>query len=309
MRSSIASYPTRGHYGNSAYRGNSTGLIYRDLFRFLRPSSVCDPMEGSGTTGDVCRELGIAYHGFDLHTGFNALKDSLRARLPESVGLVSTHPAYHSIVRYTGEDWIARFRPDSPWGTVAHPDDLSRCETYDEFIEKLQLAFLNFMEAVRPGGHLCVLIGDIRQKGAYYSPQADIIKMGLGSLRSIIIKGQHNCVSDRNNYSGNFIPIQHEYLMVFQKEKGLTIADLAIARSRAQAKDFYGTWKNVLTVGLRELGGEAHLSELYRWCGSNIEHTLNRNIEAKVRQVLQNHFERVGEGRYRLPESAQAGVN
>lgn len=306
MNSSIASYPNRGSYGNSAYRGNSTGHIFRDLFSALRPGSVCDPMEGSGTTGDVCRDMGIEYYGFDLHTGFNALRDSLSARLPRPVGLVSTHPAYHDIIRYTGEDWVSKVRPDSPWASKPHPDDLSRCADYGEFVEKLQLALLNFHEAVLPGGYLTVLIGDIRQKGTYHSPQADIIKMGLGALRNVIIKAQHNCVSGRTIYSGNFIPITHEYLLVFQKERGLTIADLALRASRNQARTFYGTWRNVLTVALRELGGRAHLRDLYRWCGDMVTAPENRNIEAKIRQTLQRHFARVGDGVYSLAQAEAA---
>lgn len=304
MNSSIVSYPDRGKDGDSRWRGNTTGHIVRDLFTHLRPDSVCDPMEGSGTTGDVCRSLGITYFGFDLHSGFNALRDRLATRLPQQVSHIWTHPAYHSILQYTGTDWVAKLRPESPWANKPCPDDLSRCADYDEFLEKLNLAFLNFWEGLRPGGTFACLIGDIRKNGAYYSPQADIINFGLGKLKNVIIKQQHNTVSERKSYGGAFIPIAHEYLLVFEKEAGLTLAELGIAQTSRISRKYFGTWKTILTVALRNLGGQADLQKLYAYIGRTISAPENTHIEAKVRQTLQRHFVRVDEGVYSLPQAA-----
>lgn len=114
---SIVSYKDRGHWGKSRWRGNTSGFILKDLFNAIRPRFVVDPMEGSGTTGDVCREMKIKYRGFDLHSGFNALKESLRARLNgETPDHIFLHPPYHDMITYSG----------SVWGDK-HPDDLSRC--------------------------------------------------------------------------------------------------------------------------------------------------------------------------------------
>jgi hypothetical protein len=35
------------------------GNLIRDLQRFYRPATVFDPMSGSGTCRDVCRELSV----------------------------------------------------------------------------------------------------------------------------------------------------------------------------------------------------------------------------------------------------------
>jgi hypothetical protein len=79
-KTNIVSYPDRGAWGDSKYRGNTSGWLIRDLIEFFRPRSVLDPMEGSGTTRDVCRELGVEYDGFDLKGGFDALTSQLLRR-------------------------------------------------------------------------------------------------------------------------------------------------------------------------------------------------------------------------------------
>ena len=117
MMNSIVSYPERGPYGRAGYRGNTSGYLVRDLLNFFRPAYFVDPAEGSGTSRDVARELGVPYTGLDLHSGFNLLRDSLSQRLSGlSPDFVFFHPPYHDIIKYSGEQW----------GGEAHPDDLSR---------------------------------------------------------------------------------------------------------------------------------------------------------------------------------------
>src|SRR5208283_5353897 len=66
-------------------------------------------------------------------------------------------------------------------------------------------------------GHYAVLIGDIRKNGEFFSPQATVATMAPGKLQSVVIKYQHNCFSDKIQYSGKFIPILHEYMLLFRK--------------------------------------------------------------------------------------------
>lgn len=65
-RSNIVSYPDRGPWGDSKYRGNTSGWLIRDLIEFFQPKSVLDPMEGSRTTGGTAgllTQLPLARHG------------------------------------------------------------------------------------------------------------------------------------------------------------------------------------------------------------------------------------------------------
>jgi hypothetical protein len=73
-------------------------------------------------------------------------------------------------------------------------------------------------EALEIGGRLAVLIGDVRRKGKYTPIVKDVLNFPCGELRSIIIKVQHNCTSDKRRYGKlEDPPIKHEYCVVFKK--------------------------------------------------------------------------------------------
>lgn len=84
------------------------------------------------------------------------------------------------------------------WGKP-HPDDLSRCENYNDFLEKLNLCIRKFYMALRKDGRMAVLVGDIRMQGRFYSIQHDMMRMG--DFESFLVKGQFNCVSDNATFS------------------------------------------------------------------------------------------------------------
>jgi len=50
---SVVSYPDRGPWGDSRYRGNCSGYLVKDLILRFGCKSVFDPAEGSGTVRDV----------------------------------------------------------------------------------------------------------------------------------------------------------------------------------------------------------------------------------------------------------------
>jgi len=63
-----------------------------------------------------------------------------------------------------------------------------------------------------------VLIGDGRRKGRYTAIIKDVLNAPCGEIRSVIIKVQHNCTSDRKQYGRlEDPPIKREYCVVFKK--------------------------------------------------------------------------------------------
>ena len=54
---SVISYPNRGPWGKSNWRGNVSGFVIKDLIEHFRPKLLVDACEGSGTSGDVCRKM------------------------------------------------------------------------------------------------------------------------------------------------------------------------------------------------------------------------------------------------------------
>ncbi|MFC1828059.1 hypothetical protein ACFL0O_00420 [Thermodesulfobacteriota bacterium] len=204
---SVVSYPDRGPWGDSRYRGNCTGYIVKDLVLRFKCRSVFDPAEGSGTVRDVVDGINkhlkqsIHYEGKDLKKGWDILESSL----PENkFDMVWYHPPYWDIIRYSN-----------------NPKDLSNCETLHDFENKLNQSVERLSQTVKPGGIMAILIGDKRKSGNYYALFRTLLfNKKIGQLKALIIKIQHKCKSDRFFYNTNnpfLIPIKHEYCLIFQK--------------------------------------------------------------------------------------------
>ena len=295
--SSILSFPSRGPWGNSAWRGNCSGHVYKSLFEQLRPRVFVDPMVGSGTSVEVAQEMGIESHGLDLHSNFNILRESILERVGKQADLVLSHAPYGGMIQYSG----------NVWGS-AHPDDLSRCVDDADFHEKLHIALLNQREATKGGGVYGTIIGDWRRQGKYTSYQAECIaRMPSEELAAVLIKAQHNTVSDSRSYAAMKMPrIMHEYIILWNKPRQIMsfLSDMATMSCQQKAR-LVSTWKAVVRTVLMSLGGSACLSDIYAKVAENAHERLatNPNWQAKVRQVLnQNleHFKPVDRGIWAL---------
>jgi len=279
MGSSILSFPNRGPWGNNKWRGNCSGHIYRVLFQSLNPASFCDPMVGSGTSIEVAQDMNIEAYGLDLHSGFNIIRDSIVNRIGKEVDLVLAHPPYFGQVLYS----------NSVWGNESHPDDLSRCINDEDFCQKMQVAMLNQREATKVGGYYGAIIGDWRRNGVYSSYQADIIcRMPRDELAGVLIKAQHNMQSSGKSYGKMKLPfITHEYILLFKRKANSTMQLLSVI-ALEQAARLRGTWKSVIRNVMMSLGGQAHLSDVYKAVEANAPEKLseNSNWKAKIRQVL-----------------------
>jgi len=204
---SVVSYPDRGPWGDSGYRGNCSGHLVKDLILRFGCQSVFDPSEGGGTVRDVVTGInqylqrGIEYEGRDLRQGWNLMTSELPQK---QYDLVWYHPPYWDIIHYS-----------------EHHHDLSNARTLDEFEAMLNLCVERLSQVVKRGGILAVLIGDKRKCGQYYALFTTLlVNDKIGQLKAIIIKIQHNCKSDRVTYDNRnpfLIPIKHEYCFVFQK--------------------------------------------------------------------------------------------
>ena len=209
LHGSILSFPDRGPWGNSRYRGNCSGYVYKRIFKHLRPRVFTDPMVGSDTSVEVAREMGIEAYGLDLHSGFNILTTSILATVGKPSDLVLSHPPYHDMIPYSG----------SEWGRGAPPRRSLPVRERGGVLEKLRVAILNQRKATAPGGFYGIIIGDVRRRGQYSSYQAEAIaRMPREELRAVLIKAQHNMVSNQVRYAPmNFPKIMHEYVVLWQR--------------------------------------------------------------------------------------------
>ena len=205
---SVVSYPDRGPWGDSRYRGNCSGHLVKDLILRFKTQSVFDPAEGGGTVRDVVTGInkylrrGIDYEGRDLKKGW----DLVSGPLPEKqFDLVWYHPPYWDVIAYSD-----------------NPKDLSNCGSLKDFEFRLNRSVERLFQAVRPGGIMAILIGDKRKDGNYHALfRTLLMNTSIGQLKAVIIKVQHNCRSEGVNYNSRnpfLIPIRHEYCLIFQKQ-------------------------------------------------------------------------------------------
>lgn len=236
--STIWSFPDRGDWATHAgnYRGNWSPYIPRNLIlRYTKPGEVVlDQMLGSGTTLVECQLLGRNGIGVDVNhealmVAFDRLDFPYRpldeeyvkptidlfhgdARdlnliQDEAVDLVTTHPPYAGIIRYTGE-------------RVA--GDLSALKL-DPFVDAMRQVAQESYRVLKPGKHCAILIGDTRQHKHYVPISTRVLQRFLDVgfiLREDIIKLQHKMKTTREKWAGSkydFYLIAHEHLFVFRK--------------------------------------------------------------------------------------------
>lgn len=294
---SIVSYPERGEGGNNRYRGNCSPKLIEDLIGFFKPQEICDYMCGSGTTRDAADKCGIKSHIYDLHSGF----DLLNSEIPERPQFIFWHPPYWDIIEYSDVMYKAS-DVEKKYGYDPRKSDLSRIQDWDKFVEVMNYAMMKQFAALEKGGRIAVLMGDIKKRGKLYSMLSEIIKPG--TAENILIKAQYNCFSDNTEYSGNFIPILHEYVLIVRKDSPLLIPIITTKKLELDIRDMRGaTWRDIVAAVLEEEGRSVPLSVLYEKIEPYKKARQNQWWKEKVRQTLQlypDHFESTQRGMWQL---------
>ena len=294
---SIVSYPERGQGGNNRYRGNCSPKLIEDLIRFFKPHEICDYMCGNGTSRDAANAMRIKSHIYDLHNGFDIMNSDIEER-PE---FIFWHPPYWDIIKYSDVMYSAS-DVQKQYGYDPKQSDLSRIRELDDFVKAMNYAMMKQFTALEKGGRMAVLMGDIKKQGKLYSMLAEIIKPG--TLENIIIKAQHNCFSDQTRYSGNFIPILHEYVMIVRKDDPLIYPIKATKTYKTDIRDMPGAvWRDVVAAVMEQCDGAVPLSYLYEQIESHQKAKKNRWWKEKIRQTLQcnpAHFRHTDRGMWTL---------
>ena len=294
---SIVSYPERGEGGNNRYRGNCSPKLIEDLIGFFKPTEICDYMCGSGTTKAAADKCGIQSKIYDLHSGFDIMNSDIKER-PE---FIFWHPPYWDIIKYSDVMYKAS-DVQNRYGYDPRKLDLSRIPNWEQFVEAMNYAMMKQFTSLEKGGRMAVLMGDIKKKGKLYSMLAEIIKPG--TLENIIIKAQHNCFSDNTQYSGSFIPILHEYVMIVRKDTPLLVPVIVAKEIKADIRDMAGaTWRDVVAAVLEECTEAVTLTYLYEQIEPHKKAQNNKHWREKIRQTLQinpNHFHNTERGMWVL---------
>jgi len=195
-----------GPYGNRSYPGNCSGELIKDLLKYFRPRRVLDPMTGSGTCADVCRDLGIECVSSDIHQGKDAC-DPASYRDIESFDFVWLHPPYWRQKKYTDD-----------------PRDLSACPTLAGFLDRYHLLLLRCESVLAAGGRMAILMGDYADQEEGFVPlvyhtQRLCFAMGLRQRDTQIIRFSHGASSSKKTYLSSFIPGLHDVCTVVEKSQ------------------------------------------------------------------------------------------
>ena len=297
---SIVSYPERGEGGNNRYRGNCSPKLGEDLIGFFRPAELCDSLGGSGTTKAAADKCGIGSHLYDLHSGF----DVMNCEIPERPEFIFWHPPYWDIVTYSDVMYSAA-DVQNQYGYDPKQFDLSRIPDWESFVKAMNYAMIKQFSALEKGGRMAVLMGDIKKKGQLYSMLAEIMKPG--TIENIIIKAQHNCFSDKIQYSGSFIPILHEYVMIVRKDDAILYPILFSEKKQVDVRDMPGaTWRDVVAAVLEQCDEAVPLTYLYEQIESHERAKTHKWWKEKIRQTLQynpEHFLHAGRGLWSLKKA------
>lgn len=290
---SFIAFPERGEGGMNTWRGNCSPKVVESVLKYVLDTknyygkdisqfTLLDPMSGSGTSKFAADNLGVRSVLYDLNPnapqgkgGWNALKDDVQ----DSADMIFLHPPYDRMVTYSGKVW------GDP-----HPDDLSRCQNYSEFIEKLNFVIKKMYMALRKDGRLAVLVGDIRQNGQFHSMASDMMK--IGQFESFIVKAQHNCVSDTRRYSKPFIPIVTESLLIFHKEDVFLIPfskTLSSTFDASKRDDVTLTWHHLVRMTMESMGGEAEFKDLYDKLADHPKAQKNKHYKDRIRATIYEH--------------------
>lgn len=292
---SIVSYPNRGEYGNNKYRGNATGKLLIDLHKVYKFNEISDYMSGSFTTADVGKELNIITNCYDLNglKGEDSKFDLIENDIKERNNFIYWHPPYWDIIKYSGH----------MYGDKPLKNDLSHIKDYNDFIKAINYCLAKQYASLKVGGRMAILMADIKKNHKLYSMLLDMTK--LGTIEQIVIKEQHNCMSNNRKYlNENFIRIAHEYCLILRKDEPLILDYMITKRGQMDLRNSLNvTWKDLVASVMESLGGKSNLERLYRKLEGYKKTTNNPNWKAKVRQTLQinnNLFLNIDRGVWRI---------
>ena len=223
------------HYGqNEQGDGEYAGVtpsyvIWNLLQRYTKPgATVLDPMCGSGTTLDVCKDLGRKGLGFDLAPSRSDVKKSDARKLPLEKGAVDfvfMDPPYSTHIKYSGD--------------AACIGELNA--RGGGYFEAMEQVIAELYRVTKDGGYLALYIQDSFSKGKPFAPLGFELFLRLSALFDpvdIVCVTRHNKKLKRNHWNtsaieGNFYLRGFNYLFVFRKNAKLDQAKLKHEESGA----------------------------------------------------------------------------
>lgn len=201
--------------GNNKYPGVTPAfIIYNLIHRYTKPGDlVCDPMAGSGTTIDVCKEEKRKVIAFDIVPTRPDIIQADARQIPlkdNSVDMIFIDSPYGDNIKYND-----------------HPQNIGNLPaTSEEFYNELEKVMIECHRILKDGKILAWLIGDQWAKGVFVPVGFKIYQL----LTKYFIPVDIICVVRRNQTSNtpfwhtralknNFYLRGFKYLIIVKKSK------------------------------------------------------------------------------------------
>lgn len=212
-------YPSQhygqGMQGDSRYVGATPSYVPWNLVqRYTREGElVVDPMCGSGTTLDVCKDTGRRGRGFDVSPFRPDVEQADARKLPVPTGsaaLVFIDPPYGDHIHYSDD-----------------PRCIGKLSAYDpRYYAEMGKVLRECARVLGPGGHLGLYCCDYFEKGKGLACVGfELFALALRDLRpvDVISVTRHHKTLSQGNYhraaeEGNFFLRGFNYLFVLRKE-------------------------------------------------------------------------------------------
>ena len=243
----------KNHKEAQIEREHPAPFSYQDVARLVRfftkrGETVLDPFVGVGSTLKAAALEGRPGIGIELNPRYAKLArrrlkveiedgpavcrdqtvirgdafDVLPTLEPDSVKLVVTSPPYWRILHK--EDHKARQERianglDSRYSD--DPADLGNVQSYPEFLERVADAFGLCGPVLAHRGHLCIVVGDFREKSNYYMLHSDlaraVVQRGF-TLKGLTILYQRHKRVFPYGYPYAYVPnLHHQYILILRK--------------------------------------------------------------------------------------------
>ncbi len=243
----------KNHEEAQIEREHPAPFSYQDIARLIRfftkpGQTVLDPFVGVGSTLKAAALEGRPGIGIELNPKYASLaKKRLQKEVqdgpgvcrdqvvmvgdaakilpqipPASVRLVVTSPPYWNIL-HKKDHKVQQERLsnglDSKYSN--HPDDLGNIAKYEDFLVRAADVLELCRRSIDSGGHMCVVVGDFRDKAKYHMFHADLARSmeqrGF-TLKGVTILYQNHKRVFPYGYPYAYVPnLHHQYIIILRK--------------------------------------------------------------------------------------------
>lgn len=153
-------------------------------------------------------------------------REVLKGLADESFQLVVTSPPYWNILHKTDHK-AQQEREDKGLATrysEDDPKDLGNIHEYSDFLDVLEEIFGECARVLEAKKHMCIVVGDFRDKSQYRMFHADLANR-LEASTGLVLKGITILYQPHKRlfpygYPAAYVPnLHHQYILIFRKDK------------------------------------------------------------------------------------------